>query len=130
MGWLVFTFLVFGAVVRGVVDAKKQNADARAFDEAFLGSCLVADEIAFIEYRADNLVLAKCVDGCIWGKVNTSLLDGRPTRGSGRISSFEVQKLVSVNGRFKSAHFGAREPKPVSARQLTFPTEELTLGDN
>ncbi len=60
---LVALILGIAAAIR---DGRKTKRDMRCFDAEFLNSCRVATEISRIEYRASEIVLAKCRDGR-WG---------------------------------------------------------------
>ncbi len=54
------------AIVQELMEGSKKKAESQRFDMEFLGSCCVSHQIAYIEYRAGEIVLARCIDGR-WG---------------------------------------------------------------
>lgn len=53
-------------IATAIRDGRKRKHGRRVCDTEFLNSCPVANEITCIEYRANDIVLAKCRDGR-WG---------------------------------------------------------------
>lgn len=93
--------LLIGAVVtivQEVMQGYERKGDAQRFDVDFLASCRVAREIAYIEYRAGQIVLARCVDGR-WGIASQN---GWLHLGQGK---YIASKWKQYTGQWPYIHF-------------------------
>ena len=132
METLLILILIVG-VLAGIRDNQKRKKASRDFDSAFLSRCAVADEIEFVEYRAENMVLARCVDGR-WGIASDSgwlhlgkgsILrpNGKNTRVSGRTSTFDIFTKATGHAWFRL--FQGAPPGTVGQRGV--PGDNLAL---
>jgi hypothetical protein len=94
---IVITIAVLMGTLAAVRKGRDRKLAKRIFDEDFMRSCRVAHQIAYVEYRANGIVLAKYRDGR-WGIASRH---GWMHLGKGRYSVYcepmeEVQWSMAV----------------------------------